>query len=198
MLIGYARVSTMDQTAALQLDALAGAGVETVFTDEGVSGSVASRPELDRCLAHMREGDTLVVWRLDRLARSLRNLLDLVETLSARGIHLRSLTEAIDTSSASGRLVLSVFGALAEFERSLIIERTQAGLQAAKARGARIGRPAAISQEQLDQARTLVAVGHRVGDVAKTLGVGRSTLYRALLVTEPTSSTNTAATKACL
>ncbi len=180
MLIGYARVSTADQNADLQLRALNAAGVERTFTDQGVSGSRASRPELDKCLDQLRSGDTLVVWRLDRLARSLRNLLDLVESLSERGVHLRSLTESIDTSSASGRLVLSVFGALAEFERELIRERTSAGLEAARARGARIGRPAAVTRDQLSQARTLVSAGHRVGDVAKTLGVGRSTLYRAL------------------
>lgn len=180
MLIGYARVSTADQNADLQHRALNAAGVERTFTDQGVSGSRASRPELDRCLDTLREGDILCVWRLDRLARSLRNLLDLVELLSQRGEHLRSLTESIDTSSASGRLVLSVFGALAEFERELIRERTSAGLEAAKARGARIGRPAAVTRDQLSQARTLVNAGHRVGDVARTLGVGRSTLYRAL------------------
>lgn len=180
MLIGYARVSTTEQNVALQLDALQSAGVERTFVDEGISGSVSSRPELDRCLEVLRSGDTLVVWRLDRLARSLRHLLELVESLSNRGVHLRSLTESIDTSSASGRLILSVFGALAEFERSLIIERTQAGLQAARSRGARIGRPAAMSAGQVEQAKTLVEAGHRVGDVARTLGVGRSTLYRVL------------------
>lgn len=180
MLIGYARVSTVEQNVGLQLDALKTAGVERVFVDEGVSGSVSSRPELDKCMEVLRSGDTLVVWRLDRLARSLRNLLELVESLSDRGIHLRSLTESIDTSSASGRLVLSVFGALAEFERSLIIERTQAGLAAARLRGAKIGRPAAMSAGQVEQARTLVGAGHRVPEVARTLGVGRSTLYRVL------------------
>ncbi|ORA58294.1 MULTISPECIES: recombinase family protein [Mycobacteroides] len=180
MLIGYARVSTVEQSVGLQLDALHAAGVERIFTDEGISGSVSSRPELDRCLEVLREGDTLVVWRLDRLARSLKNLLELMESLSARGVHLRSLTESIDTSSASGRLVLSVFGALAEFERSLIIERTQAGLAAARLRGAKIGRPTAMSAGQVEQAKTLVSAGHRVGDVARTLGVGRSTLYRVL------------------
>ncbi|SIE26295.1 resolvase [Mycobacteroides abscessus subsp. abscessus] len=180
MLIGYARVSTVEQNVGLQLDALHAAGVERVFVDEGVSGSVSSRPELDRCLEVLREGDTLVVWRLDRLARSLKNLLELVESLSSRGIHLRSLTESIDTSSASGRLILSVFGALAEFERSLIIERTQAGLAAARLRGAAIGRPTAMSAGQVEQAKTLVGAGHRVPDVARTLGVGRSTLYRVL------------------
>lgn len=180
MLIGYARVSTVEQNVALQLDALHAAHVEQVFTDEGISGSVSSRPELDKCLVHLRPGDTLVVWRLDRLARSLKNLLELVESLSQRGIHLRSLTESIDTSSASGRLILSVFGALAEFERSLIIERTQAGLAAARSRGAKIGRPTAMTAGKIEQARTLVSAGHRVPDVARSLGVGRSTLYRVL------------------
>lgn len=180
MLIGYARVSTTDQNPQLQLDALNTTGVERTFVDHGVSGSVAKRPELDRCLEHLREGDTLVVWRLDRLARSLRNLLELVEHLAQRGVHLRSLTENIDTGSASGRLVLSVFGAMAQFERELIRERTEAGLAAAKARGVRVGRPNAVTDDQLAQARTLVGAGHRVGDVAETLGVGRSTLYRAL------------------
>ncbi|MCB0927266.1 MAG: recombinase family protein [Mycobacterium sp.] len=183
MLIGYARVSTAEQDPALQLDALESAGAQRIYTDHGVSGSVASRPELDRCLDALREGDTLVVWRLDRLARSLRNLLDLVETLSKRGVHLRSLTESIDTGSASGRMILSVFGALAEFERELIRERTAAGLEAAKARGAKLGRPALLTDAQLDQARTLVAAGHRTTEVARTLGVGRSTLYRALRTT---------------
>ena len=103
MLIGYARVSTADQDPALQLDALTAVGCERIFTDHGVSGSRASRPELDRMLEHLREGDTIVVWKLDRIARSLRNLLELVETLSQRGIHLRSLTESIDTTTASGR-----------------------------------------------------------------------------------------------
>lgn len=180
MLIGYARVSTVEQSVGLQLDALHAAGVERIFTDEGISGSVSSRPELDKCLEVLRSGDTLVVWRLDRLARSLKNLLELVEALSQREIHLRSLTESIDTSSASGRLILSVFGALAEFERSLIIERTQAGLAAARLRGAKIGRPTAMSAGQVEQARTLVSAGHRVSEVARTLGVGRSTLYRVL------------------
>lgn len=184
MLIGYARVSTADQNADLQHDALHAAGVERIFTDQGVSGSQASRPEFDRCLDTLREGDTLVVWRLDRAARSLKNLLALVEALSERGVALRSLTESIDTGSASGRLVLAVFGALAEFERELIRERTAAGLAAAKARGARIGRPVALTEAQLAQARTLVNAGHGVGDVAQTLGVGRSTLYRALATAE--------------
>jgi DNA invertase Pin-like site-specific DNA recombinase len=178
--IGYARVSTADQNPQLQLDALTAAGAGRVFVDQGVSGSVTKRPELDRCLEHLRSGDTLVVWRLDRLARNLRNLLSLVEDLAGRGVALRSLTESIDTGSASGRLVLSVFGALGEFERALIVERTQAGLDAARARGVKMGRPAVLTEDRVDQARVLVQAGHRVGEVAASLGVGRSTLYRAL------------------
>lgn len=180
MLIGYARVSTADQNADLQHDVLHAAGVERIFTDQGVSGSQASRPEFDRCLDTLREGDTLAVWRLDRAARSLKNLLALVESLSERGVHLRSLTESIDTGNASGRLILAVFGALAEFERDLIRERTTAGLRAARSRGVHVGRPFRLTADQTAQARTLIAAGHRTVDVARTLGVGKSTLYRAL------------------
>lgn len=184
MLIGYARVSTADQNADLQHDALNAAGVGRIFTDQGVSGSQASRPEFDRCLDTLRKGDTLVVWRLDRAARSLKNLLALVESLNERGVALRSLTESIDTGSASGRLILAVFGALAEFERDLIRERTTAGLAAARARGVRVGRPFRLTADQTAQARTLIAAGHRTVDVARTLGVGKSTLYRALATAE--------------
>ena len=193
MIIGYARVSTAEQDPALQLDALTAADAERIYTDHGVSGSCASRPELDRMLEHLREGDTVVVWKLDRIARSLRNLLDLVETLSERGIHLRSLTESIDTGSASGRLILSVFGALAEFERELVRERTTA----ARARGVKVGRQFAVTPEQLSQARTLVAAGHRVGEVAKTLGVGRSTLYRALAAADAPNTARSSASVRC-
>jgi DNA invertase Pin-like site-specific DNA recombinase len=180
MIIGYARVSTIEQDPALQLDALEAAGAERIFTDHGVSGSVAKRPELDKCLDQLRSGDTFLVWKLDRAFRSLRHLLELVEDLSSRGVAFKSVTEQIDTGSASGRLILSVFGAMAEFERSLIRERTAAGMAAAKARGAKIGRPSSLTDTAVDQARALVMAGHRVSEVAKTLGVGRSTLYRVL------------------
>src|SRR6476661_2635842 len=128
MLIGYARVSTTDQTLALQQDALADAGCEKIFTDTA-SGSLAERPGLAEALNFARSGDTLVVWRLDRLGRSLRHLIDTVTTLEQRGVGFKSLTEAIDTTSSGGKLVFHIFGALAEFERDLIRERTQAGLQ---------------------------------------------------------------------
>ena len=142
MLIGYARVSTRDQTPALQLDALEAAGCERIF-EETASGAHRDRPQLAAALDWMREGDALAVWRLDRLARSVRQLIDTVENLDARGIGFRSLTEAIDTTTAGGRLVFHIFGALAEFERNLISERTRAGLDAARARGQSAGRPAA-------------------------------------------------------
>src|SRR5512142_2032540 len=140
MLIGYARVSTMDQTLALQRDALTQAGCERIFTDTA-SGSRTDRPGLEEALAFARTGDTLVVWRLDRLGRSLRHLIDTVAVLQDRGIGLKSLQEQIDTTTSGGKLVFHVFGALAEFERDLIRERTQAGLLAARARGDRAGAP---------------------------------------------------------
>ena len=177
--IGYARVSTADQDTAAQTDALTAAGCDRIFT-ETATGADPDRAQLAACLDYLREGDTLVVWRLDRLGRSLPHLLRVVEQLTARGIHLRSLTESLDTSSASGRLIISVFGALAEFERDLIRERTLAGLAAARARGAKPGRPAALTSEQVDAARQLLATGASAASVARTLGVGRSTLYRHL------------------
>jgi len=140
MLIGYARVSTHEQDHALQEDALRAAGCERLFI-ETASGAKRDRPELKAALAAMQEGDTLIVWRLDRLARSLRHLLETVEGLEAKGMKFRSLTEAMDTSTSGGKLILSVLGAIAEFERALISERTKAGLAAARLRGRKGGRP---------------------------------------------------------
>src|SRR6476646_2843800 len=134
MLVGYARVSTLDQKPALQTNALSSAGCERIFT-ETASGAQRDRPELTAALAYLRSGDTLVVWKLDRLARSMHQLIETVEELQARGIELRSLTESIDTATSGGRLVFHIFGALAEFERALIRERTRAGLEAARLRG---------------------------------------------------------------
>src|SRR5262249_49047447 len=148
MLIGYARVSTQDQDPALQLDALAAIGCERVFVEKA-SGVQRDRPELKAGLSFMREGDVLVVWKLDRLARSMRQLIETVEGLAERGIGFRSLTEAIDTTTPGGRLVFYIFGALAEFERSIIRERTMAGLKAAADRGRRGGRPPALSPDDL-------------------------------------------------
>ena len=144
MLLGYARVSTLDQTLALQQDGLTAAGCEQLYTDT-VSGSVTERPGLTQALSHLRAGDTLVVWRLDRLGRSLPHLIETVSALVHRGVGFRSLQEQIDTTTSGGKLVFHVFGALAEFERDLIRERTHAGLAAARARGRLFGRPKALS-----------------------------------------------------
>src|SRR3954447_10633395 len=140
MLIGYARVSTQDQTLNLQQDALKQAGCDPIFTDTA-SGSLSERKGLEQAISHLREGDTLVVWRLDRLGRSLRHLIDTITALDARGIGFKSITENIDKTTSGGRLVFHFFGALAEFERDIIRERTQAGLRAARARGRHGGRP---------------------------------------------------------
>lgn len=140
MLIGYARVSTDEQNPALQFDALTRAGCARIFTDSA-SGALLNRPELDKALARLKPGDTLVTWKLDRLGRSLAHLISLVAQLEARGIAFCSLSEAIDTGTPSGRLLFHVMGALAEFERALISERTRAGMAAARARGSVIGRP---------------------------------------------------------
>lgn len=177
-LVGYARISTSDQKAIGQLDALKAAGCERVF-EETASGARAGRPILTAALDYMREGDTLVVWRLDRLARSMPQLIETVGTLKTRGVGLRSLSEQIDTSSAAGELVFHMFGALAQFERGLIRERTKAGLDAARARGRKGGRPRRLSDADIDTARTLLDAEPPVSfsEVARRLKVGPSTLY---------------------
>lgn len=180
MLIGYARVSTSEQTIDLQRDALEAAGCVRIFADEGVSGASATRPGLSEAVAALSPGDTLVVWRLDRLGRSLAYLVQLIAQLGERGIGFRSLSDPIDTTSAGGRLVLHIMGALAEFERSLIVDRTQAGLRAAKKRGVQLGRPHRLTATQLAHARVLIAQGQSPRAVAQTLGIGKSTLYRHL------------------
>ena len=180
MLIGYARVSTRDQKPHLQLDALQEAGCERVF-EETASGAKRDRPELKAVLDFMRAGDNLVVWKLDRLARSTRQLLETVEALELRGIGLKILTQNIDTTSADGRLIFTVFSAIAEFEREIIRERTRAGLDAARSRGRTGGRPRALSDKDLKEARVLLTDPEiTVEDVARRLGVGPSTLYRYL------------------
>lgn len=178
MLIGYARVSTQDQKPELQHDALAAAGCEKVFTEKA-SGAKRERPELTAAVAYMRDGDTLVVWKLDRLARSMKQLIETVEGLEARGIGFRSLTEAIDTTTPGGKLVFHIFGALAEFERSIIRERTRAGLDAARARGRTGGRPKKLSEGDLRVARAMLADETiTVEEVARQLRVSPATLYR--------------------
>ena len=180
MLVGYARVSTQEQDLALQLDALHGAGCKKVF-EEKASGAQRERPALKAALDYMRKGDTLVVWKLDRLARSLKQLIETVEGFGERGIGLRSLTEAIDTTTAGGKLVFHIFAALAEFERGVIRERTLAGLQAARARGRLGGRPPALQPKDLAVAKAMLKDPEiTVAAVAKRLGVAASSLYRHL------------------
>ena len=179
-LIGYARVSTEDQAHDLQLDELGQAGCERIFTDTA-SGTVEKRPELDRVLDHLRERDTLVVWRLDRLGRSIRHLIEVVTDLDRRGVGFRSLREGFDTTTPGGRLIFHVFAALAQFEAELVSERTKAGLAAARARGRKGGRKPALSPIGVGQAKAMYAGGElSVTEIAETLGVSRATIYRAL------------------
>lgn len=180
MLVGYARVSTQDQNPALQLDALKEAGCEKVFTEKA-SGAQRERPQLKSALEYMRPGDTLVVWKLDRLARSLKQLIETVEDLGERQIGMKSLTESIDATTSGGKLIFHIFAALAEFERSIIRERTRAGLDAARARGRTGGRPPALSETDLIAAKALLRDPDiTVSEVAQRLGVAPSTLYRHL------------------
>jgi DNA invertase Pin-like site-specific DNA recombinase len=183
MRLGYARVSTLDQNLSLQRDALAEAGCEKVFIEQ-MSGAVTDRPALREALEYARSGDTLIVWKLDRLARSMKQLIETVEQLRLRNIGFRSLTEAIDTTTAQGVLVFHMFSALAEFERALIRERTRAGLAAARRVGRTGGRPPRLSDDDLDAARTLLANPDiTIADIADRLGVSPATLYRHMPAT---------------
>lgn len=178
MNLGYARVSTLDQHLELQEDALAKAGCEKIFRDV-VSGAIDSRKGLTEAIEFARRGDTLVVWKLDRLGRSLKHLIETVNLLKERGVGLMSLQEKIDTTTPGGKLIFHVFGALAEFERELIRERTNAGLKAARARGRLGGRPPILTSKQIEMAQRLLndpAVS--VAEICRTLQVSRSTLYR--------------------
>jgi DNA invertase Pin-like site-specific DNA recombinase len=178
MRIGYARVSTFDQSTDLQTDALTQSGCEKIFT-EVASGAKADRPELAKVIEYLRKGDTLVVWKLDRLARSMSQLITTMNELDARGIGFHSLTEAIDTSTSTGKFTFNIFAALAAFERELIKDRTQEGLRAAAARGRRGGRPRALSEEQKRMALAMLKVEDITAkQIAEQLGIGRSTLYR--------------------
>ncbi|HIK14285.1 MAG TPA: recombinase family protein [Leptolyngbyaceae cyanobacterium M33_DOE_097] len=178
MLIGYQRVSTDDQHLALQQDALQNAGCEKIFSDK-MSGATADRPGLKQAFEFARKGDTLVVWRLDRLGRSLKDLITLVEEMEKRKIGLRSLQENIDTTTSGGKLIFHMFGALAEFERNLIRERTQAGLQAARARGRKGGRRQKLTPQQIEIGRSLAADTKRsVSSICEHLGISRPTYYR--------------------
>jgi len=171
-------LSTVDQNLALQRDALTEAGCAKIFTEQ-MSGAVKDRPALHDALEFARSGDTLIVWKLDRLARSMKQLIETIETLRVRGIGFRSLTEALDTTTAQGRLVFHMFGALAEFERSLIRERTQAGLAAARRAGRTGGRPPKLTDDDIEAAKALLAnPDFGVTQIAHHLGVSPATLYR--------------------
>src|SRR6266699_2430113 len=184
MLIGYARVSTHEQILDLQLDALKKAGCsEDKIYKEKNSSAKEHRPELEKALDQLREGDTLVVWRLDRLGRSLQELISLVQGIRAKGADFKSLTENMDTNTSGGKLVFHFFGALAEYERSIIRERTNAGLQAARARGRRGGRPKLetnpAKRKKIEMAQALHAdPSHTIEDICDTLHISRATLYR--------------------
>ena len=178
MKIGYARVSTDDQLLDLQIDALHGHGVETIYR-EHKSGKDTDRPELANCLKALRAGDTLIVWRLDRLGRSLKDLIHTIHDLETRGVGFVSITEQIENTTPTGKLVFHVFAALTEFERGLIRERTQAGLKSARARGRVGGRPAKLTGKDLTMARALMQdKTNDVTEIAKRFSVSRSTLYR--------------------
>ena len=180
MIIGYARVSTNDQNPELQVDALGKAGAEQVF-QEKFTGTLRERPELSQCLRMLRQGDVLVVWKLDRLARSLKDLVEIVQDLQDRGIGFKSLTESIDTTSSGGRLVFHIFGALAEFERDLIRERTMAGLEAARARGRKGGRKPSLSKTDTQTAAAMLLDPKITKtEVAQHFGVSRTTLNASL------------------
>ena len=177
MKVGYARISTHDQNLSLQKDALKEAGCEKIYQDKA-SGAKTERPGLQEALDYLREGDSLVVWRLDRLGRSLQHLIETVRQLEERGIGFQSLRESIDTTTSGGRLVFHIFGALAEFERNLIRERTQAGLAAARARGRKGGRPKALDGKKTDLLRKLYQERkHSISEICEMLGISRSTLY---------------------
>lgn len=177
MMIGYARVSTQDQNLDLQTEALTKAGCEKIYEDK-ISGVRAERPGLTRALEMLREGDTLVVWKLDRLGRSVKQLVDMVGELHRQGIQFKSLTDAIDTGTPAGRFFFHVMASLAEMERELIIERTRAGLDAAKQLGRKGGRKPKMTSSKIESAKKLLASGIPPRDVAKDLGVSVPTLYR--------------------
>jgi DNA invertase Pin-like site-specific DNA recombinase len=185
MNVGYARVSTQDQKPELQRDALEEVGCERIFW-ERISSRKENRPELEKALEYCREGDVLVVWRLDRLGRSLKDLIEIVNTCEERGIGFRSLREAIDTTTSGGRLVFHIFGALAEFERDVIRERTMAGLQAARARGRKGGRRPKLDKRKIELAKKMLEdPDTTVKEVAEAFGVSTDTVYRRVGVIRP-------------
>ena len=182
MKYGYARVSTDDQKAEMQHAALRKDGVQrqNIFTDKGKSGATTKRPKLQLCLKKLETGDSLTVWKLDRLGRSLRDLIIMLDDFKERGIKFRSLTEHIDTDTPTGRAMWQMIGVLAELERSQINERTKAGIAAARDRGVKFGRRPKLKPYQVEQARKRLKSGEAPGDVADSFNIGRSTLYRAV------------------
>lgn len=179
-IIGYARVSTTEQNLDLQLNALRTAGAERVFSDQGVSGSKTERPQLAAVLDHLRAGDTLTVWKLDRLGRNTRHVLEVIEELESRGVGFRSLTEAIDTTGPMGKAMLTIMAAFAQLERDTIIERTRAGLAAAAENNRHGGRPRKVDDSTAAKVHELKAKGINATDIGKMLGVSRATVYRYL------------------
>lgn len=178
---GYVRTSTRDQNAQLQRDALAAAGVAKVYADEGVSGTLAERDELTRLLDRLEAGDEVVAWKLDRMGRNTRNVLELIETITEKGATFRSLTEGITTSGAMGRAMLTIMAAFAQLERDTIVERTRAGLDSARAQGKVGGRPSVVTPKKLEQIKKLVASGaHTRAEIAEMVKVSSATLYRVL------------------
>lgn len=180
MKYGYIRTSTDDQNPDLQRDALNKAGCVKIFEDKGISGTIKNRPALSRCLAALEPGDSLTVWKLDRLGRSLSHIIDVLDGLRGRGVAFQSIMEAIDTEQPTGRAMWQLMGVFAELERSLIAERTNAGRTAAKSRGVKFGRKPKLSPAQINHARQQIDGGARVDEVAALLNVDRVTLYRAL------------------
>lgn len=182
MLLGYVRVSTRDQSLDLQRDALERAGVTKFWSDEGVSGSIdpVQRPAFAAMLDHAREGDEIVAWRLDRVGRNAAAVLTLVQTLDSRGITLRTVADGISTGGTTGRLVLAILAAVAEMEREVVRERVSAGVRAARERGTVLGRPSALNADQVNLARSLRASGKSYAQIARALGVGKSTVARVL------------------
>lgn len=186
MLIGYARTSTNDQNLDLQHDALHAAGCGKIFSDKGVSGTKAVRPGLSEALAHLRPGDVLVVWRLDRVGRSTKDVLALVERLQAEGVAFKSLTEELSTTGPTGKVLLTIIAALAEMERAVLVERTQAGLAAARARGRVGGRRRVLTPKQDSAIRKIYeARGNSISEIAGMFNVSTPTIWRSLSRTAP-------------
>ena len=179
MKVGYARVSTFEQDLDLQLDALNDEGCDRIFCDQGESGAKGSRPEWDNCLDHLRKGDTLVTWKLDRASRSTKHLIELAEDLEKRGVELKSLKEQIDTSTAMGKFFFRMTASIAELERDIIRERTLAGLAAARARGRKGGRKKSITEGQMLEAKRLAKAGElSIMDICEQVGISRASYYR--------------------